>query len=58
MLLSMSVVEHPGEPRLRLFSVDDPHLWDARPHLSPEQFALDGLSDNEWDAFHSALADA
>jgi hypothetical protein len=54
----MSVVEHPEEPKLRLFTVDDPRLWDARPHLTPEQFALEGVSDDEWDAFHAAVADA
>jgi hypothetical protein len=53
----MSLVEHPEEPSLRLFTVDDPRLWDARPRLSPEEFALDGLTDDEWDVFHAALAE-
>ncbi|HVX20444.1 MAG TPA: hypothetical protein VHB02_03780 [Acidimicrobiales bacterium] len=44
-------------PRLRLRTVDDPRLWEIRPQLSPEEFAIQGLSDEEWDAFYAALAE-
>jgi hypothetical protein len=57
MLFGVSAVEHPEEPKLRLFTVDDPRLWEPRPHLTPEQFALEGISDEEWDAFHAAIAE-
>jgi hypothetical protein len=49
--------EHPEEPKLRSFTADDPRLWDPRPHLTPEEFALEGISDEEWDAFHAAIAE-
>ncbi len=54
----MSVVEHPDQPSLRLFTVDDARLWDTRPRLSPEEFTLEDVSDEDWDAFHAAIADA
>lgn len=54
----MSVVEQPEEPRLRLFTVDDERLWDSRPRLSSEEFALEEVTDEEWDAFYAALAEA
>ena len=54
----MSVVEQPDSPHLRSFTVDDDRLSDARPLLSPEEFALNGVTDEEWDAFHAAIADA
>jgi hypothetical protein len=41
-----------------LFTVDDDHLWDSRPRLGADEFALDDVSDDEWDAFYAALADA
>jgi hypothetical protein len=54
----VSVVEQPGDPHLRVYRVDDEHLWDSRPQLSAEQFALDDVGDDEWDAFYAALTDA
>ena len=33
-------------------------MWDSRPQLSPEEFALEDVSDDEWDAFFAALAEA
>lgn len=45
------------QPQLRLFTVDDERLWNSRPRLSPEEFALEGLTDEEWVAFYEALRD-
>lgn len=42
---------------LRLFTVDDPRLWESRPQLSPEEFAIQGLSGEEWEAFHATIED-
>lgn len=53
---AMSVLERPDDaPHLRSFTVDDPRLWDARPQLSFEELKLEGLTDEEWDAFYAAL---
>ena len=57
-LKAMSVVEQPDPPHLRSFTVDDDRLADARPLLSSEEFALTDVTDDEWDAFHAAIADA
>ncbi len=54
----MSVVEQPDGGRLRSFTVDDDRLVSALPMLSAEEFALDDITDEEWDAFHAAIADA
>lgn len=54
----MSTVEQPGEPHLRVFTVDDERLWDSRPRLSSDEFALEDVSDEEWDAFYAAVAEA
>jgi hypothetical protein len=54
----MSVVERPDEPSPWLFTVDDPRLWDARPQLSPVEFALEDVTDQEWDAFYAVVAEA
>jgi hypothetical protein len=51
------VVEQPDEPHLRLYTVDDDRLWDARPRLQSEEFALEEVTDDEWDAFYGALAE-
>jgi hypothetical protein len=51
----MSAGEYPKESGLQLFAVDDPRLWDVRPRLSPKEFALEGVTDEEWDAFYAAL---
>lgn len=56
-LPGVSVVEQPEEPHLRLFTVDDEHLWASRPRLRVEEFVLDDVSDDEWDAFYAALAE-
>jgi hypothetical protein len=54
----MSVVEQPERPHLRSFTVDDDRLAEARPQLTPEEFALEDVTDEEWAAFHDAIADA
>ena len=51
------VVQRPDEPGLRLFAVGDDALWDSRPRLSPQEFALEDVSADEWDAFYAALAE-
>ena len=56
--LLMSMVEQPERRSLRSFTVDDEHLAGALPGLSPDEFALDEVTDEEWDAFHTAIADA
>ena len=53
----MSVVEHLEDPHLRMFTVDDPRLWESRPRLSLEELAIEGVSDEEWSAFYEALAE-
>jgi hypothetical protein len=53
----VSVAEHPDEPRLQSFTVDDPRLWDVRPQLGFEELALEDVTDEEWDAFYAALAE-
>lgn len=53
------VLERPDdEPGLRSFTVDDPRLWEPRPQLSPDEFALEGVTDEEWGAFYAALVEA
>jgi hypothetical protein len=51
------VVEQPDEPHLRQYTGDDERLWESRPRLHTEEFALQDLTDEEWEAFYSALAD-
>ncbi len=55
---SMSMVEQPERRPLRSFTVDDERLAGALPDLSPDEFAIDDVSDEEWDAFHTAIAEA
>jgi hypothetical protein len=38
--------------------VDDPRLWEFRSRLSGEEFAVPGLTDDEWDSFHAIIAEA
>lgn len=54
----MTAVEQPEEPHLRLFTVDDERLWESRPRLTAEEFALEDVTDEEWEAFYAALTDA
>lgn len=54
---TVSSVEQSGdESQLHLFTVDDPRLWEFRSQLSAEEFAIPGLSDEEWEAFHAIIA--
>lgn len=54
----MSTIEqHDEEPQLHLFTVDDPRLWEFRPRLTAEEFAIPGVSDEEWESFHAILAE-
>ena len=53
----MSVLEQPERRPLRSFTVDDDRLAGALPSLTPDEFALDEITDAEWDAFHAAIAD-
>ncbi|MGH9151788.1 MAG: hypothetical protein ACRD03_05230 [Acidimicrobiales bacterium] len=53
----MSVVQRSDEPGLRLFAVDDDALWDSRPRLSPQEFAMEDVGEDEWDAFYAALTE-
>ena len=53
----MSVVEHPEEPHLRTFTVDDSRLWESRPQMALTDLVIEGVSDEEWDAFFAALAE-
>lgn len=53
----VSVADHPGEPGLQSFTVDDPRLWEVRPQLSFEELAIPDVTDEEWDAFYAALTE-
>jgi hypothetical protein len=56
----MSTVEgSDGEQyHLHLFTVNDPQLWEPRHRQSPEEIALEGITDEEWDTFHAIIAEA
>ncbi len=58
-MIVVSTAERPdAEHRLHLFEVGDPRLWEPRPRLSPEEIAIEGLTDEEWDRFHAIIAEA
>ena len=52
------MVEQPEGPHLRLFTVEDERLWESRPRLRADELALEDVTDEEWDAFYAALAEA
>ncbi len=54
----MSVLEQPERRPLRSFTVDDDRLADALPQLNAQEFALEEVTDEEWDAFHATIAEA
>lgn len=45
------------EPRLHLFTIDDPRLWEFRSRLTDDEFAVPDVADEEWDLFHAILAE-
>ncbi len=50
--------EHEGaQPRLNMFTVVDPGLWEFRSQLSGEEFAIPDVPDEEWETFHAILAE-
>jgi hypothetical protein len=51
-----SAVQHPQDPVLRLYPPAEA-LRRARPLPSREELVIEGVSDEEWEAFHQALAD-
>ncbi len=55
----MSTAEHDDKehPRLSMFTVTDPRLWEFRSRLSAEEFAIPDVPGEEWDAFHAVLAE-
>jgi hypothetical protein len=54
----VSVIKQPEESHLRLYTANDERLWESRPRLRAEEFALDEVTDEEWDAFYATLAEA
>lgn len=53
----MSVAEQPSvPPHLTVLAPQDA-LREAKPMPSNDEMAIDGLTDEEWDAFKSALAE-
>ena len=59
MMVPMSTVEEPDDEefRLHLFTADDPRLWEFRSRLTAEEFAIPGLTNDEWDSFHAIIAE-
>ncbi|MGH9028176.1 MAG: hypothetical protein ACRDV4_00950 [Acidimicrobiales bacterium] len=54
----MSTVSQPEDSHLRLFDVTDEALAHAKHILTPEEFAIEGIPDEDWEAFYAALAEA
>ena len=53
----MSVLEHPDDAGRLTVLPSEEALRSARPTPSDEDMAIDGLTDDEWDAFEKALAE-
>lgn len=52
----MSVVDEPEQPNLRFYPPDE--AWKrARPLPPRESLVIEGLTDEEWEAFQEAIAD-
>jgi hypothetical protein len=51
-----SAEQHPEEPGLRLYPPAEA-LRRARPLPPREELVIEGVSDEEWEAFHQALAE-
>ena len=45
------------QPRLNLFTVTDPRVWEVRSRLSDEEFAIPDVPDEDWDAFHAIIVE-
>jgi hypothetical protein len=56
-MVVVSNAEPYEEPRLHLFTMDDPRLWEFRSRLSDEEFAIADVTDEEWEAFHMIIAE-
>jgi len=54
---NVSVAENPQEPRRLTVVTPKEALQRARPLPSDDDMAVEGLTDEEWDAFEQALAD-
>jgi hypothetical protein len=55
--MGVAVAEHPQEPAHLTVVAPKEALRRAQPLPSDEDMALEGLTDDEWDAFEQALAD-
>lgn len=53
----MSVAEQPSAPPHLTVLAPQNALREAKPMPSNDEMAIDGLTDEEWDAFESALAE-
>jgi hypothetical protein len=53
----VSVPEHPQEPGQLTVASPNEALQKARPLPSDADMAVEGLTDDEWEAFERALAD-
>lgn len=54
----LPIAEGPGEEYcLHLFTVDDPRIWQPRRRLSPDEIAIEGLTDKEWETFDAIIAE-
>lgn len=53
----MSTAEQPEEPTVRVYPPDEA-LKQARPLPHRDHLVVEGITDEEWKAFHEALAEA
>jgi hypothetical protein len=53
----MSAVEQPEEPVVHVYAPDEARKH-ARPLPAREQLVVEDVTDDEWKAFHEALAEA
>lgn len=53
----MSTVEQPEEPAVRVYAPDDARKH-ARPLPQRDKLIVEDITDDEWEAFQEALADA
>ena len=51
----MTVVPHPDEPHALIVLPPDEAFRRAMPPPRPEDLVIEGLTDEEWDAFEQAL---